>query len=383
MTVVLPPTTPLDYHRIVSPTLQIPTDTQKPIPVGLLACQRNPLLRELVSQVISCTVSQSQPLSAAEKRARKGKEQTPKVALIEVILHDTVLFPEGGGQPHDIGVFTTSDGELWDVVDVKRHGGHAVHYVPAKGNDVDDALKSFVIGSNIGIALGDKGLQRRLDHMSVHTSQHLLSAVIESQLKLPTLSWSLTAYPTPSYVEVPRAMTVEEISSVQEECNRYVFEGRQIHVEVEELVLEPVTTAEASRSSERVQQVVDDRRKTTKRVDDLENELAAAIAHELAAGARTILHRHRVDDTGNAIGFLSSIATAYATAADPAKPYLLVLSSSPDEKKVKQVGDAVKAKLNAKGGGKGTKWSGKFTGVWKNSREGGIMEDVLAGISVE
>ena len=68
-----------------------------------------------------------------------------------------------------------------------------------------------------------------------HTSQHLLSAVLENDYKLDTLSWSLTAYPTPSYVEIPRTMTAEDIATVQEKCNRYVFEGRRVHVEVEEL----------------------------------------------------------------------------------------------------------------------------------------------------
>lgn len=72
----------------------------------------------------------------------------------------------------------------------------------------------------------------------MHTSQHLLSAVLETSLKLDTLSWSMTAYPTPSYVEIPRALTPEEITAVQSECNRYVFEGRKVHVEVEELSAE-------------------------------------------------------------------------------------------------------------------------------------------------
>jgi misacylated tRNA(Ala) deacylase len=69
----------------------------------------------------------------------------------------------------------------------------------------------------------------------MHTSQHLLSAVLESRYKLDTLSWSLTAWPTPSYVEIPRTMTTDEIVAVQDECNRYVFEGRKVYVEVEEL----------------------------------------------------------------------------------------------------------------------------------------------------
>ena len=37
-----PVTTPRDYHRIVSPTLTIPTDVTQPIPVGLLSRQRQP-----------------------------------------------------------------------------------------------------------------------------------------------------------------------------------------------------------------------------------------------------------------------------------------------------------------------------------------------------
>ena len=35
-----PSATPPSYHRIVSPTLQVPADDKVSIPVGLLACQR-------------------------------------------------------------------------------------------------------------------------------------------------------------------------------------------------------------------------------------------------------------------------------------------------------------------------------------------------------
>lgn len=87
----------------------------------------------------------------------------------------------------------------------------------------------------------------------MHTSQHLLSALLETRLDLPTLSWSLTGYPNPCYVEVPRGMTQEEISSIQAEANRLVFEGRKVHVEVEELdspqeQARPVQKLESGRS---------------------------------------------------------------------------------------------------------------------------------------
>lgn len=71
--------------------------------------------------------------------------------------------------------------------------------------------------------------------MTLHTSQHLLSAILEQRLQLPTLSWSLAAYPSPCYVEIPRGLTFEEVSLIQDETNALVFEGRRVHVEVEEL----------------------------------------------------------------------------------------------------------------------------------------------------
>ena len=112
-----------------------------------------------------------------------------------------------------------------------------------------------------------------------------------------------------------------------------------------------------------------------------------------------MLHRHRVDDSANPLGFLTAISTAFmaeAAARDPPPAYTVVLSSSPsmqtgtsttvvmvfgsDDKRVKEVGEALKTKLGVKGGGKGTRWSGKFTGVWKDSREGAAVASVLESI---
>ncbi|KAJ3557514.1 hypothetical protein NM688_g1435 [Phlebia brevispora] len=433
---------------------------------------------------------QSQTPPPVNKRAKKDKTAPAKVeSYVQVITHDTVLFPEGGGQPYDIGTLTSADGELWDVVDVKRHGGHAVHYVRVSDRGVDAALKAFTSGSIVNVALGEAGLARRLDHMCVHTSQHLLSAVLDTR-DLPTLSWSLTPYPAPCYVEIPRSMSVEEIASVQEQANKLVFEGRKVHIEVQELHEEVVqkydgpsvgiptdytggvqrtviidgvdrshccgthlpslsnlqlfiiphteSLARASTTSarlyflagprlityltsthtflsstanilscgapnvpERVEQVVDDRKRATKRVEDLELELSATIAKNIIAAFQgkskpIVLYKHRTDDAINALGFLSSISFAFvnemASRAEPT-PYLIVFSSSPsaqsagsttvvtvfgsDEKRVKEVGDVLKSKLNVKGGGKGPRWSGKFTGVWKENREGTVVEDAL------
>lgn len=82
-----------------------------------------------------------------------------------MILHDTVIFPEGGGQPTDIGIITTSDGMVWEVVQAKRHGGHAVHYVRVQVHDVDLAILAFSPGSKVTASLDQAGYDRRYDHV--------------------------------------------------------------------------------------------------------------------------------------------------------------------------------------------------------------------------
>ena len=69
----------------------------------------------------------------------------------------------------------------------------------------------------------------------MHTSQHLLSALLETQLDLPTLSWALTTFPSPAYVELPRSLSLDEITRIQAIAHSLAYEGRKVHVEVEPL----------------------------------------------------------------------------------------------------------------------------------------------------
>ncbi|KIJ70003.1 hypothetical protein HYDPIDRAFT_78700 [Hydnomerulius pinastri MD-312] len=494
--VLSPSTTPPSYHRIVSPTLKVPSDPQQSIPVGLLACQRDPLLRKLETTVVSCTISQSAPPTNARKGKKAPAPAAPVSPTLEVILHDTVVFPEGGGQPSDTGLIETVAGRTWIVKRALRHGGHAVHYVQA--NNAEEDLLQLAPGTKVTVSLADADWDRRYDHMTMHTSQHLLSAVIETRFGIPTLSWSLPEAPAPCYVELARGMTVEEILAVQTEANRYVFEGRSVHVEVQEMdkpgqpeessdpsrgfnkaipadytggimrvvvidridrnpccgthwptlhnlqlfiVPQTETLARSNTTSARlyffagprlinhltsthtqlaaaaatlscgapqvpprIEQVVDERKRAEKRVDDLESELAKHVAGSIAeemrqssGGTPFTKHIHRVDDSANPLGFLSSIASAFAGLTTAESSYLLVFSSTPsaqlatntnvvlifglDEKHVKAVGEQLKGKLNVKGGGKGTRWSGKFTGVWKEGRDDAAISDTLQGVT--
>lgn len=171
--------------------------------VGALACQRNPFLsKEFKTIVLSC-------------------EPTKKKAQYLVELKDTILFPEGGGQPSDSGNFLVpSTGEKLDVFKVSRNGLHAMHHV-------NGFIKP---GTEVELNLN---WAQRLDYMQQHTGQHLLSAVLEKEWGLSTVSWSMGGVPTdkkpiidPSdvfnYVELNRKLTDDEISRLSVLCNEYI-----------------------------------------------------------------------------------------------------------------------------------------------------------------
>lgn len=87
------------YHRIVSPALRAWISDEASTPVGLLACQRDPLLRKLDATVITSALYSPSAAPAKGKNTKKAvvAPAIPQDAIcLEVCLNDTVIFPEGG-----------------------------------------------------------------------------------------------------------------------------------------------------------------------------------------------------------------------------------------------------------------------------------------------
>lgn len=150
----------------------------------------------------------------------------PIFRILKIVL-PTVLFPEGGGQPSDTGSLVPLDAsgspiEAGSAIvkEVARRNFDAVHFV----------TKAFPVGSQV---LARVNMERRTDLMSMHTAQHLLSAVLERDYELDTLSWSLQKFPEPCYIELPRVPTPEEIEKVQARCNEVIQEKRRLRVRME------------------------------------------------------------------------------------------------------------------------------------------------------
>src|SRR5664279_2404265 len=117
------------------------------------AFERDPFTASLETRVLRCGEDKGRPY---------------------VILEDTVFYPEGGGQPFDLG---TVNGIA--VLEIQKRDGEIRHYLG--------------VGMPEGPASLELDWARRFDHMQQHTGQHLLTAVAQDRFQWATTAFHLGA----------------------------------------------------------------------------------------------------------------------------------------------------------------------------------------------
>lgn len=174
----------------------------------------SPLFFQFTTTVVSC------------EQVEPGK--------FDVICEDTILFPEGGGQPWDMGFLNEHV-----VTRVLRKGSQAVHRVEVTGE--------------LGFAPGDSVQQkldwdRRHNHMQQHSGQHLLSALFEQDYLYATKSWWLGT--DTSYIELDSKIpiTAAEIQDIEDRCNAYIAQALPVTVSVFES-LSVITSEDVKRAT--------------------------------------------------------------------------------------------------------------------------------------
>lgn len=158
---------------------------------GELRCQKDSYARSLRTRVLSCIPSR--------EKKEKGK-------IWEVGLEDTVLFPEGGGQPCDLGKIGPAK-----VLRVVNIDGDAVHCV-------DAALEE---GTELNVEV-DWG--RRQDLMHQHSAQHLITALAIDMFGYETLAWDLKVDPTvTTTLDLgTEELSPEEMSQLEKRANEAI-----------------------------------------------------------------------------------------------------------------------------------------------------------------
>jgi alanyl-tRNA synthetase len=100
-----------------------------------------------------------------------SREETKKGPA--VVLDRTLFYPEGGGQPSDVGVLGGAA-----VRAVKKRDGEILHYLSAEPE----------VDAGEGAVRGRIDWSHRYDYMQQHTGQHILSAVMYRRYGYQTVS---------------------------------------------------------------------------------------------------------------------------------------------------------------------------------------------------
>lgn len=130
-----------------------------------------------------------------------------------VVLDQTLFYPEGGGQPCDLGVLGVGE-RSYKVTDVQKQDGVIVH-------TVDGRLK---VGE---LAHGRVDWNRRLAHMRHHTATHIMRGA--AQAVLGNHVWQSGAQKAATYARLDlthfKRLTSEEVREIEELANDVVMKN--------------------------------------------------------------------------------------------------------------------------------------------------------------
>ena len=126
-----------------------------------------------------------------------------------VVLNETYFYPEGGGQPSDLGFI---DGIA--ITDVYYYDDQIIHLLEA-------AVKLGEVSCRID-------WERRLDFMQQHLGQHILSRAFELKYDANTIGFHIgDDYVT---IDLDKKLEGEAIGLVEDFSNQIVYESRPVEI---------------------------------------------------------------------------------------------------------------------------------------------------------
>ena len=135
-----------------------------------------------------------------------------------IIPNQTAFYPEGGGQPCDLGYFI-ANGKRFNVTDVQKYGDSIVHFLD--GNIPEDARIKGVIDYN-----------RRRQLMIHHSATHLLLGIMRKYFGEHIWQSGVKKDINESRIDVThyRKITLEDIRNIENMCLEAIEQNRKITV---------------------------------------------------------------------------------------------------------------------------------------------------------
>jgi Ser-tRNA(Ala) deacylase AlaX len=109
--------------------------------------------------------------------------------IISIILDQTVFYPQGGGQPYDIGTIS-SDNVIFQVKEVRYIDGEVQHIGTFKSS-------SFKIGNNVSCEID---VDRRKINTRLHSIGHLIDLAVK-ELQRSWIPMKGYHFPEGAYIE--------------------------------------------------------------------------------------------------------------------------------------------------------------------------------------
>lgn len=148
---------------------------------------------------------------------------------VAVVLDQTILYPQGGGQPFDTGTIETVDGTIkfW-VTDVRAKSGVVYHY-GKYGHAIGAEATGFNPGDGVKVVVDSA---RRSLNSRLHTAGHLLDACMRF-IGLGSLEPGKGHhFPESPFVEYKGAIPSNDLENkriaLEAEANRLVVLGGQV-----------------------------------------------------------------------------------------------------------------------------------------------------------
>ncbi|AKB84416.1 alanine--tRNA ligase [Methanococcoides methylutens] len=138
-----------------------------------------------------------------------------------IVLDNTLLYPEGGGQPADHGTLTVED-EVLNVVDTQIYDGVVVHTI----DNIEDEL--HIRKGDLVVGRVDE--ERRMAHARHHTATHIINDAAREVLGSHIWQAGAQKFKDRARLDLShyKRITQEELDQIELIANRTVMENRRV-----------------------------------------------------------------------------------------------------------------------------------------------------------
>ena len=132
----------------------------------------------------------------------------------EIILNQTAFYPEGGGQPGDIGYLQTGDQKV-EVTDTHEKDGEILHFC---GQPLEKGRK----------VTGSIDWERRFDLMQNHSGEHIVSGLVHHKFGYNNVGFHMGKDTVT--IDFDGEFSVEDMCRFEQEANARIWANEQVDI---------------------------------------------------------------------------------------------------------------------------------------------------------